>query len=147
MFAALSLVEGRHGLPEAVDSPPVVALGLVGDAKELVRQRLQDDLVRSKNSCGLAHVVFQGPPEPCTTRHGTWTFWVLADRRKEEHVAFALMIPLVMKMRDILRQRMAERRFPKEDEPRETLLLNRAHPALRVGVQIRSPRGRPCACG
>src|SRR5215471_10433263 len=35
---------------------------------------------------------------------------------------------------------MVERRFPKEDESRETLLLDRAHPALRVGVQIWRPR-------
>jgi len=46
-----------------------------------------------------------GAPEPFTTLHGTWTFWVLANRRKEEHVAFALMIALVMKMLHILRQR------------------------------------------
>jgi hypothetical protein len=41
----------------------------------------------------------------------------LVDRRKEQHVALALMIALMMKMRYILRQRMAERRFPKEDQP------------------------------
>jgi len=46
------------------------------------------------------------------------------------------MIPLVMIMLDILRQRMAERRFPKEDHPREALLLDRAHPALRIGMQV-----------
>ena len=37
-------VEGRHGLPEAVDRPTIVALGLVGYAEVLVRQRLQDDI-------------------------------------------------------------------------------------------------------
>src|SRR5918911_2357322 len=50
------------------------------------------------------------------------------------------MIALMMKMRHILRQRMAERRFPKEDQPRETFLLDRPHPAFRVGVEIRRPR-------
>ena len=30
-------VEGRHGLPEAVDRPPIVALGLVGQAEVAVR--------------------------------------------------------------------------------------------------------------
>jgi hypothetical protein len=35
-------------------------------------------------------------------------FHVLADRRKEQHIALALMIPLVMKMLPILRQRLAE---------------------------------------
>jgi hypothetical protein len=37
-------VEGRHGAPEAVDRPPIVALGLIGKAEVAVRQRLQDDL-------------------------------------------------------------------------------------------------------
>ncbi len=49
------------------------------------------------------------------------------------------MISLVMIMLHILLKRMPERRFPKQDKPRETLLLDRAHPALRVGVQIRRP--------
>src|SRR5712692_3877852 len=50
------------------------------------------------------------------------------------------MIPLVVKMRHILRQRMAERGFPKEDEPRETLLLDGSHPPLCIGIEIRRPR-------
>ena len=37
-------VEGRHGLPEAVDRPTIVALGSVGEAEVIVRQRLQDDI-------------------------------------------------------------------------------------------------------
>ena len=37
-------VEERHGLPEVVDRPTIVALGLVGSAEVAVRQRLQDDL-------------------------------------------------------------------------------------------------------
>jgi len=36
------------------------------------------------------------------------TVCVWAARREEQHVSLALMIPLVMKMRHILRQRMAE---------------------------------------
>ena len=43
-LAAPRPVEGRHGLPEAVDRPTIVALGLIGYAKELVRQRVQDAL-------------------------------------------------------------------------------------------------------
>ena len=80
--------------------------------------------VWSKNSCGLARVVFQEPPEPFTTLNGTCTFWALADGRKEQHVVFTLVIPLMMKMRDILRQHMAERRFPKQDQPRQTLFFD-----------------------
>ena len=43
-LVALRPVEGRHGLPEAVDRPTIVALGLVGYAEVLVRQRVQDDI-------------------------------------------------------------------------------------------------------
>src|SRR6266568_5309989 len=42
-------------------------------------------------------------------------------------------------MRHILRQRMAERRFPKQDQSRQALLFDGSHPALRVGVEIRRP--------
>src|SRR6266705_2981089 len=94
------------------------------------------DPVWSNNSCGVACVVFQEPPKPFATLHRALTLCVLADCRKEQHVALALVLPLVMKMRHILRQRMAERRFPKQDQPRQTLLLDGSHPALRVGVQI-----------
>ena len=97
-------------------------------------------VVGSKNSCGLARVVFQEPPEPFTALDRACTLCVWADRRKEEYIALALMVPPVMKMRDILRQRTTERRFPKEDEPREALLLDGSHPALRIGVEIRRPR-------
>ena len=44
-------LEIRHGLPEAVDRPPIVALGLVGQAEVEVRQRLQDDLLVSRDEC------------------------------------------------------------------------------------------------
>src|SRR5437016_1734168 len=42
-------IEGRHGLPERVDRPTIVAQGLVGCAKIVVRQRLQDDI---SSGCG-----------------------------------------------------------------------------------------------
>src|SRR5262249_61416823 len=89
-------------------------------------------LVWSKNSCGFTRVVFQQSPKPFTTLKWACTLCVLVDRRKEQHVALALMIALLMKMRHILRQPMAERRFPKEDQARETFLLDRAHPPFRV---------------
>ena len=73
-------------------------------------------------------VVFQESPEPFATPNRAFPLCVMADCRKEQHIALALMIPLGMKMLDILRQRMAERRFPKQDEPRETLLFDRSHP-------------------
>jgi hypothetical protein len=61
-----------------------------------------------KNSCGFARVVFQEPPEPFPALDRACTLCVWAARREEQPVILALMIPLVMKMRHILRQRMAE---------------------------------------
>ncbi len=95
---------------------------------------------RGTASCGFTLVVFEEAPEPFATLYWAFPLWGWADHRKEEHVALALMIPLVMKMCHILRQRMAERPFPEQDQPRETLLLDRPHPALRVGIEIRRPR-------
>jgi hypothetical protein len=66
------------------------------------------DDVGSKNLCGLARVVFQEPPEPFPALDRACTLCVWAARREEQPVILALMIPLVMKMRHILRQRMAE---------------------------------------
>src|SRR6266851_6134575 len=96
--------------------------------------------VWSKNSCGFAQIVFQQPPKPFTTLHWAFALWILVDCRKEQSVALALMIPLVMIMRYVLRQHMAERRFPKQHQPRQTLFFDRSHPPLRVGVEIRRPR-------
>jgi hypothetical protein len=55
--------------------------------------------VWSKNSCGLALIVFQQSSKPFTTLHGAFALCVLADRRKEQHIALTLMVPLVMNMR------------------------------------------------
>src|SRR5262249_22119610 len=43
-LAPLRRVGSCHALPKAVDGPPIVALGLVGNAQVLVRQGLQGDL-------------------------------------------------------------------------------------------------------
>src|SRR4029450_9421388 len=43
-LVVLRFLNGRHNLPKAGDRPPIVALGLVGLAKKLACQRLQDYL-------------------------------------------------------------------------------------------------------
>jgi hypothetical protein len=43
--------EGHHGLHEAVDRLPIIALRLVGKAEALVRHRLLDDLPVSCGEC------------------------------------------------------------------------------------------------
>src|SRR5262249_62026568 len=93
------------------------------------------DLSREKRSGGGALVVFQEPPEPFATLHRTLTHCVLADRRKEQDVALALVIALVMKVLHIERQCMAKHRFPTQDPTRQTLLLGQAHPAFRTRRQ------------
>jgi hypothetical protein len=54
--------------------------------------------VWSKNSCGFTHVVFQKPSEPFATLHRALTLCVLADGRKEQHIALTLVIALMMIM-------------------------------------------------
>ena len=69
---------------------------------------LEGLILLDKNSCGLTRVVFEESPKPFAALYGALTLCILADWRKEQHVALALMIPLMMKMLHILRQRMAE---------------------------------------
>jgi hypothetical protein len=101
--------------------------------------RIIPDLRGSKNSGGFARVVFQEPAKPFTTLQRALALCVVVDRRKEQPIALALMIPLVMKMLYVLAECMLEGGFPKEDYPREAFLLDGAYPALGVGVEIRRP--------
>jgi hypothetical protein len=56
------------------------------------------------------------------------------------------MRALLMRMGHELLEDMGERVFAKEDAPRQTLLLHRAHPAFGVSIQIWRPRRQwhPC---
>ena len=73
--------------------------------------------VWSKNTCGFAFVVFQETPKPFATSNRAFICCVLADRRKEEHVALALMISLVMIMRRVFIEDAIQRHFPKQNHP------------------------------
>src|SRR5262249_14362939 len=88
---------------------------------------------------GRTLFVFHHPAEPFTTLDRTLTLLLLPDDRKEQHVPLALMIPLVMPMRHLLRQRVTERCCPTQDKPRAAFLLHGSCPPLRVGVEV----GRP----
>ncbi len=112
----------QHGAFENIPLPHGIRSRFVPNINGLTMHLLEagcesKDRVWSKNSCGFTRVVFQQSSEPFTTLKWAYTLYALVDRRKEQHVALALMIPLMMKMRHILRQRMAERRFPKQDQP------------------------------
>ena len=89
--------------------------------------------------CGVTLVIFQEPAEPFTTLHRTLTLRGVTDDRKEQDIVLTLMIPLMMIMLDVLVERMLEGSFPKQDQSRETLLLDRAHPPLRIRIEIRRP--------
>jgi transposase len=108
-----ALITGQASPTEMAE----LAKGRLREKREPLAKALAGrvQVVWSKNSCGFARVVFQEPPKPFTTPNRAFTRWVLADRRKEPHVALALMIALVMKMLHILRQRVAERRLSIQD--------------------------------
>src|SRR5436190_23766765 len=82
------------------------------------------EVVWSKNSCGVARVVFQEPSEPFATLHRAFALRALADRRKEQGVALALMISLVMIMLYVFIDGATQGCFSKQNQPRETLLLD-----------------------
>jgi Cytochrome P460 len=48
------------------------------------------------------------------------------------------MVAFLVVMYDILLQRSPQRRFSKQDPPRQTFFFDRPHPAFRVRVQIRA---------
>ena len=69
---------------------------------------LEMDPVWSKNSRGFTRVVFQQSSKPFTALKWACTLGVLVACRKKQHIAPALMIALMMKMRHILRQCMVQ---------------------------------------
>src|SRR5262249_22325237 len=86
------------------------------------------------------HLIFEEAPQPFAPPHWTCMRGVLADRRKEQDIPFPLMISLGMIMRYVFCEGTAERALPKQDEPREAFLLDRAHPPFRGGVEMGRPR-------
>src|SRR5262245_48251318 len=90
-----------------------------------------------QTSCRFSVVELQQSTQTFPTPYRACTFWSWADGRKKQHIALALMIPFVMIMRQVFTQGMMQRRFPKQQEPRQALLFDGAHAPLCGGVQIR----------
>ena len=44
-------IKGHYGLPAAVDRPPIVALGIIGEAEQVVRLRLLNNIPASGGEC------------------------------------------------------------------------------------------------
>src|SRR5271170_6072377 len=93
------------------------------------------------SSCSrrLLMVIVQDPTQPLTTLHG-----LRASRFRgptdQQDVGLPLMIPLGMVMRHILTQRSPQGALTKDNDLRQTLLLDRSHPAFGIGVQVRTSR-------
>src|SRR5215471_15811977 len=68
------------------------------------------------SSCGIALIVFEKAPEPFMTVYGAFARCLMVVHRQEEHIASALMIPLVMIVGHVSTQGMQQRRFPKQDD-------------------------------
>ena len=67
----------------------------------------------------------------------------VVDRRVDEPVANALVIPLAVVVRDVLTDRASQARFPNRNDLCQALGLDRSHESLRVGVQIRASARKP----
>jgi len=97
---------------------------------------LDEPAVWSKNSCGLTFVVFEETSKSFATPKWACLFRVPADSRKEQDIAFPLMISLVVIMFYVLMKRPRQGSLSKQDHTRETLLLDGSDPPLRVGIQV-----------
>src|SRR5882724_3250899 len=58
--------------------------------------------------------------------------------KEQNPIVFALMVALPVVMFQILLQRSPQRQFSKQDQPRQTFVFDRLHPAFCVRVQIRA---------
>ena len=59
---------------------------------------------------------------------------------KQQDVALPLVVSLGMEMVDVFAQRPPQRALAEQDHPGQALFLDRPHPALRVGIQVRTAR-------
>jgi hypothetical protein len=74
-----------------------------------------------------------GDPKPFATPNQAYMCCAPADSRQEQDISFPLMISLVMIMFHVLIESTIEGRFSKQNQTRETLLLDGSDPPLRIG--------------
>ena len=89
--------------------------------------------------CRFPLVVLQQTSQSFSTPHCPFVPSCFRPRRKQDPVVFALVIALLVVMCEILLQCSPQRRFSKQDQPRQTFFFDRSHPAFRIRVQIRAP--------
>jgi hypothetical protein len=72
--------------------------------------------VPASSSSDLTVVVFEEAAEPFMTTNRIGVPLALMGRRQEDHIAFALVRALLVKMGHLLCERMPEGALPKQDE-------------------------------
>jgi hypothetical protein len=90
--------------------------------------------------CRFSVVVFQQSTKPLSALDGVLTLRHLLWRRHEDHIALALVRAFLVIMGRVRGERMPQRAFTKQEQPRQHFFLHRANPPLREGIQIRRPR-------
>ena len=85
----------------------------------------------------LTMIVAQEPAQSLAALHRPLAL-TICRQRKQQDVALPLVIPLGMEMVDVFAQRPPQGAFAEQDHLRQALLLDRPHPALGVGIQIRA---------
>src|ERR1700721_2266529 len=93
----------------------------------------------SSSSRPLLVVIIYEPPQPLAALVRPLVT-PLRDPTEQQDVGLPLMIPLGMVMRHILTQRSPQGALTKDNDLRQTLLLDRSHPAFGIGVQVRASR-------
>src|ERR1700704_2790101 len=85
-------------------------------------------------------IIAQEPTQSLAAPH--WPLALPIRRpRKQQDVALPLMIPLGMEMVDIVAERPPQGALAEEDYLGQALLLDRPHPAFRIGIQVRTGAG------
>src|SRR5665811_457966 len=94
-------------------------------------------------------VMAQEPTQSLAALHGLLAADVGIPREQQE-VVLPLMVPLSMVMLDEFAQGSSQGALTKKNDLRQTLVLDRPDPALRIDIQVRAA-GRQhepeCLCG
>src|SRR5580700_7796675 len=89
--------------------------------------------------CHFPLVVLQQTSQSFSAPHCSFVPSCFRPRRKQDPVVFALKVALPVVMYETLQQCSPQRRFSKQDQPRQTFFFDRSHPAFCKRVQIRAP--------
>jgi len=98
------------------------SLGAIGSVQALDQALPCFSAVGSKTSCGLPVVELEQASEPLAGLDLAVRFAdTIFHSRKEDHVPFTLMVSFRVKMRNVIRESVPERRLSKQDHSRQAL--------------------------